>query len=369
MARQADRGAVAVLAVFFILTMGAFLALSFNIGLIFKARGELQGAADAAALAAAGSLDGTAGGLFAGRVAARAFAAAHDVAGQPVALSEVDDVRYGFWHFDRERCAYGNGTCRRGFERAPDPTGRPFAVTAVEVANGRDLDPNHNGPLPVIFGVFLQRDRPFTLGSSAVALGRRGRVDCALPIGVFECRDDLLTDGELRCNGAGELDAPVVFTGGNTDELVRVNLFSDATPSRGRTLARLLGNQEDCADTDFQTGSAPIATGGGDAFLRPLADALLGFDEDEPAGSCLLGEKRTIPVVECRGRRGNQRTVVGFVNVRIEAITCPNGTPAACGRTNPCGRGGGRESVSLRVLCDDPAGPTGGPGLKLRLMR
>jgi hypothetical protein len=100
-----------------------------------------------------------------------------------------------------------------------------------------------------------------------------------------------------------------------------------------------------------------------------VTDALLGFDDDDQEGPCLLGEKRTIPVVECRSRRGNQRTVVGFVNVRIEAITCPDGTPAACGRTNPCRGGGGAGALSLRVLCDDPAGPTGGPGLKLRLMR
>jgi hypothetical protein len=360
---------VAVLAVFFILAMGAFLALSFNIGLLFKSRGELQTAADSAALAAAEGLDGTAAGLDAGRVGARAYAAAHDVTGQAVQISEQADVRYGFWHFDDERCTYSNRGCDRGFEEAPDPTSRPFSITAVMVGDGRDRDPNHNPPLPVIFGAFIARDRPFTITAQAVAVSRRARVDCALPIGLFECAEDFLTGGELRCNGAGELDTPLVFTGATFDQLPRVNLLGDGNPSADRVSAQILHNQADCAEEDFDTGSFRFNTGGGRGGLRQVVEALLGFDGDDHDGPCLLGATRTLPVVECRGRRGNRRTVVGFVEARIEAITCPGGAPATCptGAANPCGRSGGPgAALTLRVLCADPAGT---PARKPRLMQ
>jgi hypothetical protein len=367
--RDRQAGVVAVLAVFFILAMGAFLALSFNIGLLFKARGELQTAADSAALAAAEGLDGTLAGLDAGRLTAFSFAAAHDVTGQPVRISDQADVRYGFWHFDDERCTYSNRGCARGFEEAPDPTLRPFSITAVLVGNGRDQDPNHNPPLPVIFGAFIARDRPFTLSARAVAVGRRARVDCALPVGLFECADDFLTSGELRCNGAGELDRPLVFTRANLDDLPRVNLLGDGNPNADRVSAQILRNQADCADEDFDTGSTRFTTGGGTGTLRQVVDALLGFDGDDQDGPCLVGATRTLPVLECRSRRGNRRTVVGFVNARVEALTCGNGAPAACptGSTNPCGRSGGSgASLTLRVLCGDPSGA---PPRKPRLMQ
>jgi hypothetical protein len=369
--RDPERGVVAVLAVFFVLVLGAVLALSFNLGLLMKSRGELQGASDSAALAAAESLDGTVASLRAGRRAAREFAATHDVTGQAVRIDEEDDVRYGFWHFDRERCTYSNGTCPEGFEESPDPEGRPFALTAVQVNNGRDTDPNHNSPLPVVFGAFVQRTRPLIMTSGAVAVTRRARVDCALPIGLFECAEGFLTGAELVCDSSGALPAPLVVTDDDPAQLPRVNLLGESRPSAGRVSQQILHNQEHCQDQDFQTGSVRFEAGGN---LRTVVDAVLGFDGEDQEGPCLVGQKRTVPVVECRERRG-RRTVVGFVDVFVESVTCRDGTRAACpaGRVNPCAghQGGGRSrrSVALRVTCDDPLGASGGPGYKLRLVK
>jgi putative Flp pilus-assembly TadE/G-like protein len=372
-ARVADRGAVAVLAVFFILVMGGFLALSFNLGLLMKARGELQGASDSAALAAAESLDGTAAGLRSGRRIARAFAAAHNVTGESVRIDRNADVHYGFWHFRAEPCVFGSGGCPQGFELSPDPNDNPFSITAVEVVNGRDNDRRHNRALRLVFGAFLDDQRSLTIRSQAVAVGRRGRVDCALPVGI--CADALLDDGELRCDGGPP--RRMVFSSENQEDLAWVNLLDDSSPNPPTVRQQILHNQELCEANDFQTGSFRYNNGNN---LQPVIDAFLGFDQDDQQGPCLIGQTRTSPVIECSRGGGNRRMVIGFVNVEIEALTCASGRlidscPTA-GRGNVCssgggrggGSGGGREAVSLRIACDSPVGPTGGPGLKLRLV-
>jgi hypothetical protein len=373
--RIADRGTVAVLAVFFILVMGGFLALSFNLGMMMKARGELQGASDSAALAAAESLDGTIARLALGRVNAHDFAAAHDVTGNAVRIDQNADVHYGFWHFQDEPCLFGAGGCPRGFELSPSPGDNAFTITAVEVVNGRDNDANHNPALGVIFAAFLEDDHPLTVRSRAVAIGRRGRVDCALPVGI--CSSSLLEDGELRCDGG----APrrLVFTNENIQDMAWINLIDDSSPNPPTVSDQILHNLALCAADDFKTGSYRYNNGNS---LQPVIDAFLGYDHGDQEGPCLIGETRTAPVIECERGGGSHRMVTGFVNVEIERITCANGRQLdACvsGSSNPCtgggggGRGGGGGGTSLaltlRINCENPVGPSGGPGRKLRLVQ
>ncbi|HUG70752.1 MAG TPA: pilus assembly protein TadG-related protein [Pirellulaceae bacterium] len=89
------RGAVAVLALGFLLIAIAFLAFSTDIGYITVTKAELQNAADAAARAGARRL---ANGPSEARAGAVALAAANEAAGEFVTLNVAEDVEIGRWN-------------------------------------------------------------------------------------------------------------------------------------------------------------------------------------------------------------------------------------------------------------------------------
>jgi Putative Flp pilus-assembly TadE/G-like len=382
--RVPDQGVVAVLAVLFILAMGAFLALSFNLGLLMKARGELQTAADSAALAAARDLNGSVAGLASGRLRASLFAGAHFVTGQPVTIDPTADVTYGFWHFGScgggggacNPCAFGGGMCPAGFEPAPDPTGAAFGITAVQVTDGRDGIGGHNAPLAIVFNAFAGNGRPLEVTSRAVAVGPRGRVACALPLGLFDCAGGFVNGGELNCGGGEQSDPPMVLTSDNLAELTWVD-FPGKPPG---SPDQIVANPATCAGGEatpnFDTGPA---AGRDVAAVEPVIDALLGFDEGGgQTGPCLLEQPRTVPVLRCGGGM-----VIGFVVVRTDsvAMTCADGTPMVlntCAAVTdlPCAANGGPRagpgdaSITMHALCADPVGATGEPGgRKMYLVR
>jgi hypothetical protein len=396
-----DSGAVAVLALLFVLVMGAFLALSFNMGLMLKARGDLQGASDSAALAAAGSIDGTLNGVSAGRAFARQFAAAHKVTGQTVLVGEDADVEYGFWHFRAgEPCAFSGGTCVPcepprtgncpGFEVATNPANEPFSLTAVRVRNGRDDGPTRNSAMVPIFGAFFSNDigrHRYHVGSDAVAIGRRSQVDCALPIAIAGCRgvDHVFTSsGELDCGGAPR---EMTFSNTASQDLGWIEFFDPNTPNTADVRSGIEFNNEQCAMyPDIRTGTFPVANGNN---LEPIIEPLLGYvngRRDPDPARCLLGARRTMAVLDnCDGGTPSftrDKLVVGFVTVEVLAVECASGKLWSVGGTNSCatrpdrnpctgggGGGGGGLSLTIRVLCDPPVTNAGGVGSRLRLVR
>jgi hypothetical protein len=389
MRARSEAGAVAVLAMLFVVGVAALVAASFNIGYMLKARGDLQSASDSAALAAAGSIDGTINGLTTGRTMAGQFAAQHRVTGQTVLVDQNADVEYGFWHYRSEPCAFSGMMCGIGFELTTTPTSDPFTVNAVRVNNGRDGDATHNPAIsPFLAGFFPGGGGgPYRVRSDAVAVGRRSQVDCSLPIAIANCRGagHLFTaTGELDCGGPPR---EMTFTNTHTQDLGWIEFFDDNNPNTADLERAILDNDADCAAHDIRTGNYPVSNGNN---LNPLIEPLLGYRHNQrQATGCILGVRRTMAVVDnCDSGTPsfNQRKfVIGFVTTEITAISCPNGTtwsvagPNNCGTRptrNPCAGGGGggggggtSESLTIRVYCDPPPTNAGGAGSFLHLVR
>src|SRR5262245_12795135 len=75
--RRAREGNVAIVTTLMLTVMMGFVALSFDIGNVYRVRTESQSATDSAALAGAAWLDGTSDGITAAKDKAVAFANIH----------------------------------------------------------------------------------------------------------------------------------------------------------------------------------------------------------------------------------------------------------------------------------------------------
>jgi hypothetical protein len=364
--RDGERGAVLILACVFLLLIGIFFTLSFNLGLLMDSRTQLQAAADSAALAAARSLNGEASGLESARQAALVNTAEHRAFDEYLRIGEAD-VIFGRWHLRRSECTYGDGTdCFQPLDGSD-----PRAVTAVRVRNGRDGLGDHNDPISLPFGAFIRDDRS-SLNADAVAVGGgSGAPQCSLPFAVPECR--ILDDANrLRC---GE-EMTMTFANANEDGIGFVNLYfpeerNNANPNFVEDEIRGLG----CREERHVVGDAKLFDG--NALIGRLIEALRGVTRrgngenarEVVVGPCLIGTVQTIAVVNegcpLNPHFHNVQDVIGFVNVRIVSVSDNRGFVWTCGSEPADPRPGiNQRSVTFQIECDEsPAGradPLGG---------
>ena len=387
--RCAESGAVAVLAVLFLLVMGAFFALAFSMGQMMDTRTQLQAASDSAALAAARSLNGEADGLIAARDAAAYYTARHRAFDEDLRIDETVDVVFGRWHFESDDCTHGSdgNDC---FQELDETI--PRDITAVRVLNGRDGG-SHNDPLPLAFGAFLGRNTA-RLSSSAVAVGGgAGATGCSMPLALPECK--ILNDaGELRC---GE-EMTLSFANATVDGIGFINLYYPDEPHAANPnfVEEEIRNGGCRTDARHSVGEGKLLDG--NALINRIIQALRGVDGNGPTNSCITGNSgdnsnsggngngngnndqvsedclfgtvQRLAVVE-EGCPLNPyfhgvQEVVGFVNVRILNVTDNQGCIWTCG-SQPTGPDDARQrTVTVKIECDEsPASdgdtaPTGG---------
>jgi Flp pilus assembly protein TadG len=94
--RRAREGNVAIITTLMLTVMMGFVALSFDIGNVYRVRTESQSAVDSAALAGASALDGTSAGIMAAKARAIDFGNRHHSYDNNVALTNGDIVP-GVW--------------------------------------------------------------------------------------------------------------------------------------------------------------------------------------------------------------------------------------------------------------------------------
>src|SRR3954471_5495148 len=88
--RRAREGNVAIVTTLMLTVMMGFVALSFDIGNVYRVRTESQSAVDSAALAGASALDGTGAGIDAAKKRAIDFGNLHHSYDGNVALTNGD---------------------------------------------------------------------------------------------------------------------------------------------------------------------------------------------------------------------------------------------------------------------------------------
>ena len=381
--RDPQRGAAAVSAFIFMLVMLGFLALSMNTGILMDTRTELQTASDFAALAAVGSLDGTTDGIADARGVAIAYSAEHRAFGHAVGIVDASVV-FGRWHLRAADCP--RGEC---FEPlAVNDTNAPL-INAVQVNNGRDNTVNPSVDLP--FGAFVGRSTS-QVRSGAVAIGPGvGHVECSMPLVLAECRIRDGAGGDLLCGA----DSPqFVFTDANADAVGYVNFESKVSPSGTWTADYMKDPNRMCSRPSV--GKAVLHNG--NDFAK-VAAVLRGED----GGTCMIGPDlvHTVAVTSCdsgdpgggppgggddkdkgkgagkdKGGGGSddssggsdtstrfngERDIVGFVQVRIVAVTNNHGDVQGCGDDVPAvDATPEKNSMVFEILCEAPAGNAGG---------
>jgi hypothetical protein len=375
--RDPERGAVAISAYLFMLLMLGFLALSLNTGILMDTRTELQTASDSAALAAAGSLDGTLDGVADARSVAVTYGERHRAFDQTIAIDPTDDVAFGRWHLRAAECKFGDGAdC---FEPLTPSATNAVRINAVKVDNGRDGRRQEQGAstLTLPFGAFVGNTTS-QVRSAAVAIGPGvGQPNCALPLVLAECkiRGDA---GQLLCGG----DSPqFVFSNANVDAVGFVNMDypTDNQAPSGTWVANQISSNRMCNQPTV--GEAKLQNGND---FGKVIEALRGED----GGQCLIGQPQTMAVTGCEegngggnggggngkagGDNGNGNSdsstvfqgvkeIVGFVQVRIVAVTNNQGDVLGCGDEVPTIAGTPqRNSMVLEIMCDAPEGNPGG---------
>lgn len=182
-----ERGAVAVLAAFVLITIGGFLALTMNVGHMMNARAQLQGAADSAALAGAALLDGTTSGQVNAHNRALAYAVQHKLDRDTIALdanlgnSDVGDIVSGYWSTAQRRFYAPGEGLPTGETGGPVETGgspitlsslTPQWFNAVKVVTAADGGGGHNSQIGIFFPSFVgSTSSGVTARTTSVALG------------------------------------------------------------------------------------------------------------------------------------------------------------------------------------------------------
>jgi Flp pilus assembly protein TadG len=302
--RDAERGAIAILSALVLIVVGAFLALSLNVGNIMNTRAATQGAVDSAALAGALSLDGSTAGLTAAATSANAFATSHYLNRDQVVLTPGTDIQTGRWSFSAST-----------FTASADP----LLVNAVRATAGRDTSGMRNSPLPVYFGVFLGGRTSVNVHSSAVAAGGGPASGCSIPIVLAACT--------VQPPGGGSLCGQhLVFGNANIDNVGWTNLAPGSRSVNNQDIADILNGTSGgagCA-TDPASGlpccpvkvDDSLAVGNGNN-LNDKVEKAFKTPSNGPAGGYV-----------CAGG------VCPYITVPVVDVGCPGGNPAFTG-VNP----------------------------------
>lgn len=164
-ARLQRRGAVALIVALLLPVFMVMVALSADIGNLYRVDTEGQRAVDSAALAGAGALNGTTNNMLLAAQRAEALGEAHFAYADAVEL-EASDIEIGFWN-----------TTDRTFTT---PVMDPLLANAVRVTH---LEAAVSTPFAAVNG-----NSQSAVTNSAIALGG-GPVlsDCAFPLVVADC--------------------------------------------------------------------------------------------------------------------------------------------------------------------------------------
>lgn len=325
--RDAERGAIALLAALLVMVLGGFLALSLDVGHKFTAKAELEAATDSGALSGAINLNGTSAGVADARQAAAAFATRHYLDQTAVTINSTNDVKIGFWNkvdgkfYDSGHVVIGDR------DIVIDPLTTPQFYNAVKVTAGADDQSGHNAKTTAYFGRFVG----FAGGlgsqamSAAVGGGPCDEDGNLLPLAVPSC-------GIADSNGSTQCGQTVTmsFIQGTGRDIV----FIDATISDGsnrvhdsEVSAQIQdGIQGHAAQVNVGTALATTdGTGGGAARGEVLAMATINS-----LPVCTAGDPTTCPVyvipvtnigTDCSGHMADTTIPVGFMLATIRNVT------------------------------------------------
>jgi Flp pilus assembly protein TadG len=327
------RGAVVVLAAFFMIVMVAFIAMAVDLGYLQNARTELQRSADSAAMAGAWELvaDGAPGlsdDTAAARTAAAAFAGYNPVCSSAPAMdlnsanSHSGDIVVGY-------------IADISDPNATLDTSDPTKFNAVQVRVRRTTA--SNGEVPMFFGRMLGLG---SIGAEATAVsvlasnhgGFRAPSD-GDTIGILPFALDKTTWENLVNNGVGtdnwSWDADCEELEAGSDGVKEVNLFPQGTGSPGnRGTVDIGGNNNSTADLarqitsgiseqDFVDLGKPLEfDDDGKLYLNGDTGISAGV-KDELAS--IIGQTRIIPIFESVCGPGNnaEYTIVQWAGVRV----------------------------------------------------
>jgi hypothetical protein len=327
------RGAVVVLAAFFMVVMIAFIAMAVDLGYIQNVRTELQRSADSAAMAGAWELvaDGAPGltdDTATARTAAAAFAGYNPVCKTApgvdlnAANSHSGDIVVGY-------------IADISDPNATLDTSDPTKFNAVQVRVRRTS--GSNGEVPLFFARALGLN---SIGAEATAVsvlasnhgGFRAPSD-GDTIGILPFALDKTTWENLVNNGVGSdnwsWDAECEELEAGADGVKEVNLFPQGTGSPGnRGTVDIGGNNNSTADLARQ-----ITSGISEQDMIDLGKPLefdecgklsLNGDTGISAGvkdelASIIGQTRIIPIFESVSGPGNnaQYSIVQWAGVRV----------------------------------------------------
>ncbi len=357
--RNPERGAVAVIAAFVFIVMGAFLALSLNVGHKMAVKAQMQSAFDAAALAGVRTLNGAAPGITNAHLTARSYGIRHSLDRNDIGLDAnlgngaTGDVVAGYWNPSlRQFFSDGQTITIGGTSIVLSRLTTPQYYVALKVQGVTDGAGAHNAPVDVFFNAFLSRST-YNVGTSAVAVGG-GPCDegCAIPLVIPSCS---LVDasGNLRCDQPQGFFAPATI---DTVGLTDLNQGPATNPNTG-SVAAATSNGTTCARA-IHVGSDLGVENGNNINSKAIYDGFraLMCPVGTPLASC---PTYAVPVVDmgaCPPPNYNQpRAVVGFVRVAVLCVK-RNGPPDL----PDCDPGFDQVEIKFAMSCGGVSGAKGG---------
>jgi hypothetical protein len=318
--REGERGAIAVLAAILLVTVGAFLALSLNVGHKMNAKAQLQAAIDAAALASSRNLNGMGAGMTNVVTTARAYAGAHNIDTDPVTINASSDIVLGFWdkfgkHFyvDGDSFTLGDAVVQL------DPLQTPMFYNAVKIVGGADGTTGHNNPLDVFFGAFVGASGGLNVKAGALGLGGGPCDEFAnvVPVVVPSCA---LADGSgnVMC---GQQITLSFFAGSGRDIAFADIIQNPTTAGEIQIQTEINSAQAGHASPTFAFQDVPTTAGG--LFSAGTISALNTL-------VCTNGDPTTcgpyvFPVINvgtnCSTPIPGSATPIGFVQVAVRGVT------------------------------------------------
>ena len=323
-ARNPEQGAVAIIAALVFIVMGAFLALSLNVGHKMAVKTQMQASYDAAALAGVRNLNGTTAKMNSAHLTAQSYGMRHSLDLNPIGLDAnlgnggAGDIVAGYWDPGLRQFFSDGQTINIGGTRIIlNRLTTPEYYIALKVQAATDGAGAHNAPEDVFFKAFLNKST-YQVGTSAVAVGG-GPCDegCSIPLVIPSCT---LIDagGNLRCDQTQEFFAPATI---DTVGLTDLNQNPATNPNTG-SVAAATTNGMTCAKA-VHAGSQIGVSNGDNLNAKQIYDGFraLMCPPGTPLANC---PTYAVPVVDmgaCPPPNFNQpRAVVGFVRVALLCV-------------------------------------------------
>ncbi len=323
--RSRESGAIAVIAAIVLMVVGAFLALSLNIGHQVKARTELQAALDSGALAGARQLDGTTAALGTAHAKAWGFATDHAIDKLAVAVGSNGtnaaggDIVVGYWNpTTRQFYSDGQSVTINGTNVSLSQAGTPQFYNAVKVVGGADGASSHNPALDVYFGGFLTGG-PTKMATSSMAIavggGACGEPACALPFAIPSCA--------LQEEAGGGCGSTIwfYFNHGHGKDIAFANIANPNQHPNTPDMAAQVAAAPTCGNQPVTVGEG-VTVSNGDNFNQQIQSAFSSptnqiCTSQPPYTDCVHGVISVVDISDCSAPMTGAKTVIGFVRVVI----------------------------------------------------